>query len=269
MESAIELYESCIIPSLLSNAATWMEIRKETEYKLDAIQDLFGRVLFQVPQSTPRLATRAALGLQGMKWRVWQAKLLLVVALREQEEDCLAREVLEEQVRMGWPGLATEAQEICQEIGLPDVTNSKNRVYKEDVKEAIKMNHLMKLKEQMTGTKLETMKRSDLRERRSYTKLSVEAARMAFRLEVYQFDCRANMPTRFGRDLRCRVCGPGSAQQQQGEQQQEEHIEDQDHLEVCRGYSELWEGLGPASPESRIQYFKRVKMKCMKQQQNK
>ena len=51
------------------------------------------------------------------------------------------------------------------------------------------------------------------------------------------------------------------------EQQQEEHIEDQDHLEVCRGYNELWEGLGPASPESRIQYFKRVKMKRMKQQQ--
>ena len=86
------------------------------------------------------------------------AKLLLVVALREQEEDCLAREVLEGQVGMGWPVLAQEAQEICQEIGLPDVTNSKNRVEKENVKEAIKMNHLMKLKEQMTGTKLESMK---------------------------------------------------------------------------------------------------------------
>ena len=61
----------------------------------------------------------------------------------------------------------------------------------------------------MSGKKLEIMKRSDLRERRSYTKLSVEEARMAFRLEVYQFDCRANMPTRYGRDLRCRAQGPG------------------------------------------------------------
>ena len=103
-----------------------MEIRKETEDKLDAIQDLFGRVLLQVPQSTPRLATRAALGLQGMKWRVWQAKVLLVEAIMEQEEDCLAREVLEEQVRMGWPGLAQEVQEICKEIGLPDVPDIKN-----------------------------------------------------------------------------------------------------------------------------------------------
>ena len=80
---------------------------------------------------------------------------------------------------------------------------------------------------------------------------------MAFRLELYKFDCRANMPTRYGRDLRCRACGPGY-----GQQQQEEHIEDQDHLEVCREYSELWEGLEPASPESRIQYCMRVKMKC-------
>ena len=129
------------------------------------------------------------------------------------------------------------------------------------------MNHMMQLKEQMTGKKLEIMKRSDLRERRSYTKLSVEEARMAFRLEVYQFDCRANMPTRYGRDLRCRACGPGLEQQQQ--QQQEDHIENQDHLEVCKGYSELWDGLGPASPESRIQYFMRVKMKRLKQQQSK
>ena len=137
VESAIDLYESCIIPSLLSNASTWMEITKETENKLDAIQDLFGRVLLQVPQSTPKLATRGALGLQGMKWRVWEAKVLLALAIREQEEDCLAREVWEEQVRMGWPGLATEVQKICKDVGLPDVTDIKNRVEKEDVKFSI------------------------------------------------------------------------------------------------------------------------------------
>jgi hypothetical protein len=36
---------------------------------------------------------------------------------------------------------------------------------------------------------------------------------------------------------------------------------------VCPGYSELWEGLGPASPETTVRYFMRVKMKRLKQQQ--
>jgi hypothetical protein len=162
-EAAIDLYESCIVPSLLSNAATWMEVRKDTEEKLDALQELFGRVLLQIPQSTPKLAARAALGLLGMKWRVWEAKVLLVVAIREQEENCLAREVLDEQVRMDWPGLAREVQQICQEVGLPDATNPNTRLQREAVKEAISINHHQHLKEAMTDKKLEKMKTTDMR----------------------------------------------------------------------------------------------------------
>ena len=75
IESAIDLYESCIVPSLLANCSTWMEIKDQTVKRLDEIQDLFGRARLQVLQSSPRLATRAALGLQGMQWRVWEAKI--------------------------------------------------------------------------------------------------------------------------------------------------------------------------------------------------
>ena len=121
---------------------------------------------------------------------------------------------------MGWPGLAREVQEICQAVGLSDATASNTRLDKDAVKEAIRSNHLKHLKEEMTSKKLKKMKTTDMRRRRDYTKLSVEECRMAFRLEVYQFECRANMLTRYGRDLRCRACGREAGQQQQGEQQQ-------------------------------------------------
>ena len=104
MEAAIDIYESCIVPSLIANCATWLEIQKESEDRLDDLQDLFGRVLLKMPQSTPRLAIRGALGLLGSKWRVYQEKVLLVKAIKEQEDGCLAKEVLEEQVRMGCQG---------------------------------------------------------------------------------------------------------------------------------------------------------------------
>ena len=272
IEAAIDLYESSIVPSLLANCATWLNMDKKIEDKLDSIQDLFGRVLLKAPQSTPRLAVRGALGLQGMKFRVWQEKVLLILAIREQEEGCLAKEVLEEQVRMGWPGLGQEVQEICRQTGLEDATAEEVQLDKEAVKEAMKVSNLKYMKEDMTGAKLDNMRRSDMRLRREYTKLIVEEARMAFRLEVLQFDCRANMPSKYGRDLRCRACGPqlqpGQRQEDQDHQDQG-HVEDQEHLECCMGYAELWDGLGPATEQSRIKYFMRVQLKRMKQQQQK
>ena len=60
----------------------------------------------------------------------------------------------------------------------------------------------------MKGKKVEAMAQTDMRRRRDYTLYGVEDCRMAFRLETFQFDCRANMPTRYGRDLVYRACSP-------------------------------------------------------------
>ena len=219
-EASIDMFESSIVPSLLANCGTWTEMEKKTVEKLDALQDLYGRVLLKVPQSTPKLSARAALGLLGMSWRIKQEKVLLVLALKQQEEDCLAREVLQEQMRMGWPGLGKEVQDICKEIGLPDATDVKVNMAKEDVKEAITVHHLMYIKKEMKGKKLEAMSRTDMRQRRDYTQYGVEECRMAFRLETFQFDCRVNMPTRYGRDLVCRACSPQQHLRQEKEQGQ-------------------------------------------------
>ena len=235
-----------------------------------------------MPSSTPKLSIRAALGLLSMRHRIWQQKILLVLAIWQQEEGSLARQVLEEQVRMDWPGLAREVQEICRQTGLPDVTDKNVILDKASVKDAIKVNHLQYLKDNMTGQKLEAMKWTDMRDRRPYTKLRNDECRMAFRLEVLQFDCRANMPTRYKRDLRCRACGPEVREQEENEQENEQNeieqnqsekeqeewkIEDQEHLEVCPGHSELWEGLGPINEQSRIRYFMRLKLKKLNKQQ--
>ena len=54
----------------------------------------------------------------GMKWIIWKEKILLVMSIRKQEEEGLARTVLEEQISMGWPGLAKQVIKICTQIGL-------------------------------------------------------------------------------------------------------------------------------------------------------
>ena len=131
------------------------------------------------------------------------------------------------------------------------------------------MNHLKYLKETMKGEKLRRMKESDMRERRKYTKLSLEVSRMAFRLETYQFDCRVNMPTKYGRDLICRACCPLAGEGADTGDEKEQHDESQEHLEECQGYAELWQGLGPYTLESRCRIFMRVKAKRLLQQEKK
>ena len=180
----------------------------------------------------------------------------------------------------GWPGLGQEVKEICKKVGLPDATSEEVDIEKEAVKEAIRFHHLQYLKDEMKGKKVEIMARSDMRNRRKYTRYGIEDCLMAFRLETFQFDCRANMPNRYGRDLRCRGCNPGltgqgeeqkqqqeheQVQEKEKEQEEQEQVESQEHLESCPGYSELWEGLGHYSLLTRCRFFQRVKLKRLQQ----
>ena len=146
---ALNIWNACIIPSLLSNCSTWLGISVNTVKRLDDLQHLMVRTLLRLSSFTPLPALRGALGLMGMKWRVWQEKVLLVVAIMGQGEDTLARQELEEQVAQGYPGLAREVTDICLDIGLPDVLEG--GVSKGEVKAAIKSHHLMVLKEEMKG----------------------------------------------------------------------------------------------------------------------
>ena len=151
---------------------------------------------------------------------------------------------------MGWPGLAQEVSQICQDIHLPD--GAREDICDEDIKKAIKYDHLKALKLQLRGRKLQQMANSDVSTRREYTAWSLLECRMAYRLETEMFVCRANMATMYGGDLTCRACTPGAEDGAVGPE------EDQDHLEVCPGYGSLWDGLGPMMPRTRVNYFLRV-----------
>ena len=78
---------------LLGNAGTWVEIRSKAVKMLDGLQDTFGKVILSLPASALDASLQAALGLTGMKWRVWEAKINLIQAIRRQEDGGLAKEV--------------------------------------------------------------------------------------------------------------------------------------------------------------------------------
>ena len=56
----------------------------------------------------------------------------------------------------------------------------------------------------------------------------------------------------------CRACQPHLATWLEGQE------ETQEHLEVCPGYGELWQGLGPMTPQAKVRYFMKLKAKRLK-----
>ena len=53
-----------------------------------------------------------------MSFRVWIEKILLVLAIRNLEEDTIASQIYKEQKLNNWPGLAIETKIICQKLNI-------------------------------------------------------------------------------------------------------------------------------------------------------
>ena len=87
VQGEIYLYEACIIPSLLTNCGTWTEITVKEEKLLSELQNTFCRALLQVPCSAPKPSLRDSFGLLEIKWRIMEAKVLLVMTIRSRRRE--------------------------------------------------------------------------------------------------------------------------------------------------------------------------------------
>ena len=252
MVGALKLWEACILSSLLNNCETWVSITEDTIKKLDSLQNLFVLVLLKLPHSTPRLALRAMTGMLGMGWRIWKEKLSLVAALRRLEDTTVAKEIFNDQLELGLPGLLIEAQEICKKIGIDDITRIE--VSKEEISEALENHHLKVIKEEMgEKQKYQKMKNEDLRKpQKFFMEMNMEECAVAMRIKCFMVDCAGNMRARYkGREIciKCRLQpgfeGPGMR-------------DTQDHIEICEGYRKLREGKDLLNFKDKVKYFQEV-----------
>jgi hypothetical protein len=123
---------------------------------------MFWRVLFKIPESTPKIGITAETATVRTKWGIWEQKLLLVKRLQQQDSRSLARRVYETQLRLGLPGLARESSEICQIVKIPDINH--NNVTREKIQEQLFYNHYKDMKEEMENSKkMSKIKHEDFR----------------------------------------------------------------------------------------------------------
>ena len=82
MMAAWELWEKALIPNLLSGAGTWLGDCREAIKLCDNLQNFFWRVLLKVPESCPKVALRCETQMMGMKWRIWEEKIFLLLRIK-------------------------------------------------------------------------------------------------------------------------------------------------------------------------------------------
>ena len=138
METALMLWKTCVIPSLLHGAGTWQEMSKQTEKQLNSIQNWFIRLMLQVGPGAPLSALLWETGLLDMGLLVWIEKVMLILHIRNLETRAIARKIYEEQKEKNWPGLVAETEEICKKLKIESVntTTQSKKNYRKIVTEA-------------------------------------------------------------------------------------------------------------------------------------
>ena len=138
METGLMLWEKCVIPSLLHGAGTWVQMTADSVRLLNSLQRWFMRMLLQVGPGVPTASLTWESGLLDMEQRVWVEKLMFIFHIRSLDEDTLARQIYEKQKEHKWPGLAEETLNICKELKIEDVneTRMSKKEYKTKLMEA-------------------------------------------------------------------------------------------------------------------------------------
>ena len=118
METALLLWEACCIPSLLHGAGMWVEMSRETERQLNSLQQWYLRLVLQVGPGAPLPSLLWDFHCLEMGLRVDREKVMLALHCMRLGEDSLAGKCYKEQQVKGWPGLAKEASDICEKLGI-------------------------------------------------------------------------------------------------------------------------------------------------------
>ena len=121
IKAGLAIYELALVPSLLNNADTWVDISKETEDRLESMQNTMFRYLFAVPNSTPQPILRFDLGHLSMKEKVHIKKLCLLYHLKTLPAESLGNKFYEMQVKYAFPGLISECRKLIKYYNLDDI----------------------------------------------------------------------------------------------------------------------------------------------------
>ena len=134
---AFTLWNSTVVPSLLYNAETWIEIPKKTFELLQNLFNYFYSCIFRIGQGTPKVNYYWQVGGITVENMILQKKLLFWFHVKNLPRGSLIQEVLEIQEAKGFTCLTSELAEDLKNIKIKDPRLVSKWQYKKRIKEYI------------------------------------------------------------------------------------------------------------------------------------
>ena len=109
--AGIDIWELAILPSLMNNCQTWINIGKDSIDMLEGLQNKLYRTLLSVPKTCPLPSLCWDMGGMQMYLRIIMKKLEFIWHRVNMEDGTLAKEIMEIQRDQKLPGLVQECSE--------------------------------------------------------------------------------------------------------------------------------------------------------------
>ena len=251
--TGLEIFDLAVTPCLLNNAETWTLISKESESKLEHMQNCLFRSLLGVPESTPKPLLRFDLGSLSMTEKIHAKKLNFIHHLKYLDPNSLASEVYSLQVNCNFPGLVSECRQLLKYYGLPNLIDREIEMSKESwkrkVKCAIRLKSEERIKKEMIGySKLKEIgaSKEGLEVKDYIKKMSLRDSRTMFRIRSSMINVKMNRKSdkKFANDLwKCDYC---------------KSLDSQSHILWCPAFSPLREGKSLDCDRDLVKYFQEV-----------
>ena len=193
--TALEIWEMAVCPYLLNNCDTWCGVTDSAIEELDKLQNLFYRVILQVPVGCP---------IPMMYWdccgflmanRILKSKLNLLHHIATLSPSSLAHQVYSAQDRLCLPGLVQECQEFLTSFEISDVTKYSKGQWKNLINRKMKTGNLndliSKMKKGYKKIDHKLMAEENFELKPYFKNLHISQARTKFSLRSFMKSCEA------------------------------------------------------------------------------
>ena len=163
----------------------------------------------------------------------------------------MANMMYREQVKNNWPGLAKEAEQLCEKLQVEDVnlTSKPKTVYNAEVKKACKLMEDIMMKTETTDMEKMRVIRAEEWGIKDYVKNgSLWSVRKTWEARAFMLHVAGNYSHNNkyqATGWQCQACVL-------------QVREDQDHLSVCQGYSDLRQDLDLENDNDLVEFFRQV-----------
>ena len=242
-----------VVPSLLNNSDTWVDIDTGSIARLDELQHWMFKNLLAVPHSVPTPALRSELGCLSMQERIDTRKLNFLFHLKSLDTSSLAKEVYELQKDYGHPGLVQECQNLILKYDLPDIIDGAVSFSKLQWKTVVR-SQIRKYSEERLKNEFENYSKlkggplteDGLKVQPYIETLKLSEARTMFRIRTLMMPAKMNMKNnkKFADKLwKCDQC---------------QRMDAQSHILWCPFFAPLREGKNIKDDKDLVEYFGKV-----------